>query len=117
MTAAYGEEVGKVMAFLTDLYGLPPQRDLAVVETDNDAPNGYSAPGIVFLSSKGIGKRPNVRLIANQVARQWWGTLVSPVTRNHIWISNGLAGKRSPRYLHRGADGGESAGRTGRAPG
>jgi aminopeptidase N len=91
MTAAYGEEVGKIMAFLTNLYGLPPQRDLVLVETDSDAPNGYSAPGILFLSSKSIGKRPNVRLLANQVARQWWGTLVSPVTRNHIWISNGLA--------------------------
>lgn len=107
MTAPYGEEVGKVMAFLTDLYGLPPQRDLVVVETDNDAPNGYSAPGILFLSSKGIGKRPNVRLIANQVARQWWGTLVSPVTRNHIWISNGLA--RYSEILYVEHTGGASA--------
>jgi len=91
MATPYGDETGKVMAFLTSVYGLPPQRDLTIVETDGDAPNGYSAPGILFLSSKSIGTRPNVRLISNQVARQWWGTLVSPETRNHIWISNGLA--------------------------
>jgi aminopeptidase N len=107
MTAPYGEEVGKVMAFLADLYGLPPQRDLVVVETNNDAPNGYSAPGILFLSSKGIGQRPNVRLITNQVARQWWGTLVSPVTRNHIWITNGLA--RYSEILYIEHTGGASA--------
>ncbi|MEN6604581.1 MAG: M1 family aminopeptidase, partial [Bryobacteraceae bacterium] len=91
MATPYGDETGKVMAFLTSVYGLPPQRDLTIVETDGDAPNGYSAPGILFLSSKSIGTRPNVRLISNQVARQWWGALVSPETRNHIWISNGLA--------------------------
>ncbi len=99
MAAAYGDEIGKVMAFFASLYGLPPQRDMVIVETDTDAPNGYSAPGIVFLSSKSIGKRPNARLIANQVARQWWGTLVSPATRNHIWISNGLARYSEILYL------------------
>lgn len=99
MTAPYGEEIGKVMAFLASVYGLPPQRDLVVVETDNDAPNGYSAPGILFLSTKGIGKRPNTRLITNQVARQWWGALNSPATRNHIWISNGLARYSEMLYL------------------
>jgi len=99
MATPYGDEIGKVMAFLTSIYGLPPQRDLTIVETDGDAPNGYSAPGILFLSSKGIGTRPNVRLISNQVARQWWGTLVSPETRNHIWISNGLARYSEIMYI------------------
>jgi len=99
ISSPYGDEIGKVMAFLTSIYGLPPQRDLTIVETDGDAPNGYSAPGILFLSSKGIGTRPNVRLISNQVARQWWGTLVSPETRNHIWISNGLARYSEIMYI------------------
>jgi aminopeptidase N len=99
MATPYGDEIGKVMAFLTSIYGLPPQRDLTIVETDGDAPNGYSAPGILFLSSKGIGTRPNVRLISNQVARQWWGTLVSPETRNHIWISNGMARYSEIMYI------------------
>jgi len=99
MATPYGDEIGKVMAFLTSIYGLPPQRDLTIVETDGDAPNGYSAPGILFLSSKGIGTRPNVRLISNQVARQWWGTLVSPEPRNHIWISNGMARYSEIMYI------------------
>jgi tetratricopeptide (TPR) repeat protein len=91
MIGAYGEEVGKVMTYLTSVYGLPPERNLSVVETDEGTPNGYSAPGIVFLNPRSIGKQVNSRLLVNQIARQWWGTLLSPVTRNHLWITNGMA--------------------------
>ena len=31
------------------------------------------------------------KLLANQISRQWWHTLVSPVSRNHLWLTNGLA--------------------------
>lgn len=98
MAAPVGEEAGKIMTFLTSVYGLPPQASLAVVETEAGTPNGYSAPGLLFLSPRAIsvtsattGKQVNVRLLANQMARQWWGTLVSPATRNHMWLINGSA--------------------------
>ena len=96
---AYGEEIGKAMTYLTSIFGLPPFANLTVVETENGAPNGYSAPGILFLSPKGMGKQPNQRLIANQCARQWWGALMSPSTRNHIWITNGFARYAEILYL------------------
>ncbi len=44
----YGEESGKVMTFLTSQYGLAPQANLTLIETEAGAPNGYAAPGIVF---------------------------------------------------------------------
>jgi hypothetical protein len=91
MTGAYGEEIGKIMTWLTDLYGTPPQANLTVIETEAGAPNGFSAPGILFLNPKSIGKTVNSRLLVNQVARQWWQNSVSPATRNHIWITNGGA--------------------------
>jgi hypothetical protein len=99
MANAYGEEAGKVMTYLTSVYGLAPQANLTFVETDNGAPNGYSAPGIVFLSPKGIGDQVSVRLLANQLARQWWGTLVSPVNRNHMWLQNGNARYAEMLYM------------------
>ncbi len=99
MASAYGQETGKVMSYLTSLYGLPPQANLTLVETESGAPNGYSAPGILFLSPGGIGKQPNLRLLANQVARQWWGGLVSAATRNHLWITNGMARYSEMLYL------------------
>lgn len=91
MARAYGEEAAKLMAEMTASFGIPPQAALTLVETDRHTPNGYSAPGILFLSSNAIGKQVNTRLLANQIARQWWGNSVSPATRNHIWLVNGMA--------------------------
>jgi tetratricopeptide (TPR) repeat protein len=91
VAGAYGEEFSRAMIYFTSLFGAPPKRNLTVVETESGAPNGYSAPGLIFLSPGGMGKDVNIKLVANQVARQWWGTLVSPATRNHLWIENGLA--------------------------
>jgi len=91
MASAYGEEIGKAMEFFSATYGLPPKKNLTVIETEDGTPNGYAAPGILFFSPQALGKSVNVKLVANQVARQWWGTLVSPVSRNHLWIENGLS--------------------------
>ncbi|HML15518.1 MAG TPA: M1 family aminopeptidase [Bryobacteraceae bacterium] len=91
MAAPYGDEIGRAMTFFTDLYGLPPKRNLTVVETEDGTPNGYSAPGLLFFSPAALGKQVNLDLVANQVARQWWGGFVSPTTRNHMWIENGVA--------------------------
>ena len=91
MAQAYGEEAGKVMAYLTSVYGTPPRANLTLVETEAGTPSGYSAPGIIFLSPKGIGDQVGTRLLANQISRQWWSTLTSPSNRNHIWLQNGNA--------------------------
>lgn len=99
MANAYGEEAGKVMTYLTSLYGPPPKANLTFVETEDGTPNGYSAPGVIFLSPKGIGDQVGSRLLANQMARQWWGTLASPSSRNHIWLQNGNARYAEMLYL------------------
>jgi hypothetical protein len=91
MAQAYGEQTGKVMSYFTGMFGLPPYANLTVVETEEGAPNGYAAPGLIFLAPRGIGRQPSGKLIANQVSRQWWEELVGPSTRNHLWLTNGLA--------------------------
>ena len=91
MASAYGTEAGKVLSYLTSVYGVAPQSSLTLVETESGTPNGYAGPGILFLSPSGIGKAPNSRLLANQIARQWWNILTSPATRNHMWLQNGGA--------------------------
>lgn len=91
MASAYGEELGKVVTFLTGFYGPLAEPSLTLVETEAGTPNGYAAPGILFLSPRAIGKQVNPRLLANQAARQWWGTQVSAATRNHLWLVNGPA--------------------------
>jgi aminopeptidase N len=91
MVQAYGEETGKVMSYFTGMYGLPPYANLTVVETEAGAPNGFAGPGLVFLSPRGIGREPNGKLLANEISRQWFEELVSPATRNHLWLTSGLA--------------------------
>src|SRR5579864_1853924 len=91
MSDVYGQETGKIVTFFTGTFGLPPVANLAVVETEDGAPNGFSAPGIVFLNPRGIGHDLNGKLLANQVSRQWWHALISPATRNHLWLTNGFA--------------------------
>ena len=99
MTAAYGDEIARAMIYFSGVYGLPFKRNLTVVETEAGTPNGYSAPGLLFLSPGGISKQVNTKLVANQVARQWWGTQVSAATRNHLWIENGLSRYAEFLYL------------------
>ncbi len=91
MAQLYGEQVGKTMSYLTGMFGIPPYANLTVVETEEGAPNGYAAPGMIFLAPRGIGRQANAKLLANQVSRQWFEELLSPSTRNHLWLTNGLA--------------------------
>ncbi|MEK7753041.1 MAG: M1 family aminopeptidase, partial [Acidobacteriota bacterium] len=99
MARPYGEELTKVLEHLTSFFGLPPYASLTVVETEPGTPNGYAGPGLLFLSPRAIGKQVNTRLLANQISRQWWGILLSPKTRNDLWIANGLARYSEMLYL------------------
>ena len=95
----YGDETGKVLTYLTSVFGLPPQSSLTLVETEPGTPNGYAAQGLIFLSPRSIGKQVNPRLLANQISRQWLGVLVSPTTRNNMWLVNGGARYSELLYL------------------
>jgi aminopeptidase N len=92
-----------MMNVFTSDFGLAPQANLTLVETINGAPNGYASPGIIFLSPGAIGPgtQVNTRLLADQLARQWWGVLVSPTNRNHLWVTNGAARYAQILYIER----------------
>lgn len=96
---SWGDETAKAMTFLTSLYGVPQTANLTLIETGEGAPGSYSAPGMIFLSPSAAGRPPSPRVLANQITRQWWGLLVSPANRNHIWIPNGLARYSEIMYL------------------
>jgi aminopeptidase N len=88
---AYGAMTAQMMNYFTSVFGLAPYANLTIVETAEGAPNGYCAPGILFLGPQAINKDVNVNILANQIARQWWEDDVSPVNRNHMWLENGMA--------------------------
>ncbi len=87
----YGETTGEIMEFFSGKFGAPYSSSLTLVETDEYAPEGYAAPGIVFLSPYTIGAVVNRRALGTEVAHQWWRLIVSPGNRNHLWLDDGLA--------------------------
>jgi aminopeptidase N len=91
MANAYGAAAAQMMNYFSGIYGLAPYANLKVIETADGSPNGYAAPGMVFISPRAIGKDVNSNVMANQIARQWWEVEVSPINRNHLWLENGMA--------------------------
>ncbi|MGO9229130.1 MAG: M1 family aminopeptidase [Bryobacteraceae bacterium] len=88
---SYGNETSQIMSYFSGIFGPPPYADLTIVETEPGAPNGYAAPGLIFLAPAALTRPVASKLMANEVSRQWWEEMVSASTRNHLWLTNGLA--------------------------
>lgn len=91
LAITYGETAAEMVEFFSDLYGAPYSKSLAIVEMGEYAPNGYWAPGMIFMSPYGRQETLNRALLGKLVANQWWGTLVGAGNRNHLWLVDGLA--------------------------
>ena len=92
MAQPYGEEIGKIDVVL---HG--PVRPAALRQSDGGGDRRRRAQRLCRAGHDLSGAarhrqgRPNAKLLANQISRQWWEELVSPATRNHLWLTNGLA--------------------------
>ncbi|MGH9470709.1 MAG: M1 family aminopeptidase [Terriglobia bacterium] len=89
--AAYGTEAEKVLAYYASHFDVLPTHRLALVEIDNGAVGGYSAPGVVALAARGFTDPPDVQLLAHEISHQWWRCLVSPATPDDAFLDEGLA--------------------------
>jgi len=96
---AYGEAAARMVNFYTGKFGPPAGANLSLVEMDDRSLGGYAGPQVVFLASRGIGNEVNVPLLAQEVAEQWWRSLVSPATRADLWLDHGLATYSEALYL------------------
>jgi aminopeptidase N len=91
--APYGELMGKALEFYTNQYGAPAfGTRMVIAQTDDEAFEAYSGPGILFLASKFFEGRstPEDRL-QREIAYQWWGQTVGLKSFDDAWISQGLA--------------------------
>ena len=96
---AYAEAAGKIVSFYASKFGPAPLTSMALVEIDAGSVNGYSAPGITFLSPRAIGNKLNYRLLSHELAHQWWRGMVSPASRADLWLDEGLAGYSEMLYV------------------
>jgi hypothetical protein len=103
IASAYAETAVKEFTYYITAYGVPPSNVLRIVEIPDDTVPSAWAPQVVALSSRGITPKTNYRLLANNIAHQWWGVTVSPASRNDWWIEDGFARYSEARYIETAA--------------
>src|SRR5258707_6823473 len=90
----YGESMGRALEFYTNQYGAPAFGSRFVVaQTDDEAIEAYSGPGILFLASKYFyaALPATEERLQREVAYQWWGQAIGLKSFDDAWISQGLA--------------------------
>ena len=85
------QTAAKEFDFFTDSFGTPESTHLNVVEIPDDTLPAAWAPELAAIPGSRVGDKSGVRLLANTIAHQWWGSEVSPKTLNDAWITNGMA--------------------------
>jgi aminopeptidase N len=104
--ASYGETAAKIMAFYSDKFGPLPNSHLGIVEIEDGTVGGYTAPGLVAIASRGFSTQVNYKLLAHEISHQWWRCLISPASRNDMFLDEGLATYSAALYVQ------ETAGET-----
>ncbi len=103
LASAYAETAVKEFTYFITLYGPPASNVLRIVELpDGTVPSAW-APEMAALATRGITPRTNYRLLANAIAHQWWGSSVSPASRDDWWINDGFARYSEARYVESAA--------------
>ena len=97
----YAQTANKEFDFFGETFGEGPSRLLNVVELPDDTLPAYWAPEIAAVAGARISDRNNFRLLANTMAHQWWGCMVSPATLNDAWITNGMSRYGELMYVER----------------
>ncbi len=93
------QTAAKEYDFFTDSFGEPESSHLVVTELPDDTLPAVWAPELAAIQGSRVGDKSGVRLLANTIAHQWWGSEVSPKTLNDAWITNGMSRYGELMYL------------------
>lgn len=97
------DTAAKEFQFYSGLWGSPMTNTLKIVELPDDTISATWATEIAGLASRSMAGTINYRLLANMIAHQWWGSSVSPATKNDWWLSDGIARYAEARYVEEAA--------------
>ena len=95
----FADTATKEFFFFTTTYGPPFSHNLTVVELPNDTVPSAWAPEIAAIAGRNFTQKGNYRLLANTIAHQWFGTMVSPANKNDWWLNDGGARYSEAQYV------------------
>ncbi|MBU3699456.1 MAG: hypothetical protein FGM33_05515 [Candidatus Kapabacteria bacterium] len=87
-----GTDIEQSLTFYTKLFGPPPITMLHATELPGT--HGEAFPGLLHLSSMAFVSTADFfqeQFIAHEVAHQWWGISVKPLTYRDRWLSEGFS--------------------------
>ena len=93
------QTAAKEFDFFTDSFGVPETSHLNVFEVPDDTLPAVWAPEMAGIMGSRVGDKSGIRLLANTIAHQWWGSQVSPRTLNDAWITNGMSRYAELMYM------------------
>ncbi|MFC4031647.1 M1 family metallopeptidase [Streptomyces polygonati] len=91
----FGTDFGRqprMMEFFEDVFGAYPFEEYAVVVADEELDVPVEAQGLATFGVNHLGgQRRSERLVAHELAHQWFGNSVSVADWRHIWLNEGFA--------------------------